>query len=72
MAQRARPRRVAPGRRVRYIVTVPAPLYYTKTDVADYIRDAVRAWGGQLRPEDELFDLCRPATVKIIKEDNNG
>lgn len=48
-------------------------MYYTKTDVADYVRDAVQCWGGQRHPDDELFDLCRDATVRIIKEkDPNG
>lgn len=50
--------------RISFIVTVDMPFYYTKTDAAEYIRDAVRAWGGQRHPEDEFFDHFRNATVK--------
>lgn len=54
--------------KISFIVTVPAPEVYSKTDVRDFIREAVQCWGGQRHPEDELFDLCRDATVRPARD----
>jgi hypothetical protein len=59
--------------RMRFIVTVDAPFIHTKPEAAEYIRDAVRAWGGQRHPDDEFFDHFRNATVKVhIERKPNG
>lgn len=53
--------------KAKFILTVDLPENYTKTEFANYIREAVNTWKGCKDPEDPIFDLKR-VTVKPMKE----
>lgn len=59
-------RRSAQDPHLYVLVKVPRPQDYSAQEALEFIRDAVRCWGGQLCPDDELFDLFRPATARIV------
>lgn len=42
--------------REHYLVTINRPRSTPIGEMADYINEAVTVWGGQLHPEDPLFD----------------
>lgn len=50
--------------KIGFVIPEGAPLYYVK----DYIRNALKAWGGQRHPDDPLFDGLK-VTITAIKED---
>lgn len=52
------------------LLKVPRPQDYTCSDALTHILDAVQAWGGQLHPHDEFFDLFRTATGRIVSPDS--
>lgn len=45
----------------------------TKTDIKDYIREAVEHWGGQFHPNHPLFSAhIDKVTVKSVKQKDNS
>lgn len=52
---------------IAFVVRVPAPEVTPIDELQRHITSAVRCWGGALHPNDELFDLCKPAVVTRSK-----
>jgi hypothetical protein len=47
-----------------FVVTVKVSDEATRTEVRDFVREAVECWGGQLHPDDPFFNLRDKVTVK--------
>lgn len=61
-----------------FTVAVSMPADVTTREMADYIREAVKCWGGSFHPDDPLFHLdkaqvtVRPWTGRVSKKDGGG
>lgn len=43
--------------KLRFLVELDKPPQTGVKEVQEYLRDAIEGWGGQLHPDDPLFDV---------------
>jgi hypothetical protein len=51
---------------VQLLVTVEVPSSVGMQELHAYVHEAVQIWGGQRHPNDHLFDMHKPVSVRTV------